>query len=91
MKALKINGNKLLGCETTPRRIEDGVQIHQREEVATVTLVAGDKADNDRRASAPRLVVDDALAATKLFIAKKRSEFGELNAFFGEIQTGDLA
>jgi hypothetical protein len=91
MKALRINGSKLLGWETTSRRVKDGVQIDEREQVATISLKTEHEADHDRRASLPRLVVDDALAATRLFVAKKRSEFGELNAFFGELHTGDLA
>ena len=75
------NGNNSKGFERFSRRLENGVEILEHDTVRTIKVEYGVfKMDRP-----PRLVVSDAFAKSKNFIAKSRSQMGEIDAFLRSI------
>jgi hypothetical protein len=64
--------------ERTNRRVQNGVEIIERETMRTIRLEQGEYVNSKPIA---RLVIDDAIERSKNFISKSRSQFDELNAF----------
>jgi len=75
------NGSNSNGFERFSRRLQNGVEILEHDTVRTIKVENGVfKMDRP-----PRLVVSDALAKSKNFIAKSRSQMGEIDAFLRSI------
>ena len=83
MRTFEIIGKGLIGMERISQRVQDAVEIFERETIRTIKL------NNDHNAMSiaaePKLVIDDALTATKVFISKARSEAGGLNSVLSEV------
>ena len=83
MRTFEIIGKGLIGMERVSQRVQDAVEIFERETMRTIKL------NNDRDAmpvaAEPKLVIDDSLAATRIFISKARSEAGGLNSVLTEV------
>ncbi|MEO7673955.1 MAG: hypothetical protein ABIU09_07745, partial [Pyrinomonadaceae bacterium] len=71
--------NILLKVERSSLRFENALLEQDTLERINVD------ADANTSGYATRLVIDDAISASKLFIGKKRSEFGELNTLLRNI------
>ena len=84
MRGIDVNENNVVGMERVSRRVQEAVEIFERETVKIIRLE-----DAPRLAAAPKLIIEEALSATKVFIAKARSEAGGLNTVLREI-TGEL-
>jgi hypothetical protein len=68
----------IIGAERVSRRVQNGVEIYERE---TKRLVIPDTyGDTPQPRSYPKLVIEDAVSRGKLFIAKRRSELSEVDA-----------
>ena len=80
MKAIE-NGNNSNGFERFSRRLQNGVEILEHDTVRTIKVENG-VFKMDRL---PRLVISDAMAKSKNFIAKSRSQMGEIDAFLRSI------
>jgi hypothetical protein len=86
MKRLENNPNDLVGMERFSRRFADGVEILEYETMRTIrTDAEEEKIDTRRFAHEPRLVVDDAISRSKLFVAKSRSQLGEVDTFLRSV------
>ena len=81
MKILRKRKIDPIATVICSRRFENGVEIMEKEMCQVIKI--------DARASAPveaRLVIGDAISlATKLFIAKTRSEIGGLDALLSTL------
>lgn len=90
MKTLRIRKIDPIATVFCSRRFENGVDIFERETHQVVTV----KAREDSHVAAPsevRLVIGDAISsATKLFIAKTRSEIGGLDALLKTLTGPEL-
>ena len=75
MKRNEQKRDGLFGMERVTRRVKNGVEIVERETVTTI------KTAHHSRNRTPRLVISDAISEAKLFVAKTRSELGELDSF----------
>jgi hypothetical protein len=64
--------------ERTTRRVQNGVEIIERETMRSIRLEDGEYV-NSRPAA--RLIIDDAIERSKNFISKSRSQMSELNSF----------
>jgi len=64
--------------ERTTRRVQNGVEIIEREMMRSIRLEDGEYV-NSRPAA--RLIIDDAIERSKNFISKSRSQMSELNSF----------
>jgi len=64
--------------ERTTRRVQNGVEIIEREMMRSIRLEDGEYV-NSRPAA--RLIIDDAIEPSKNFISKSRSQMSELNSF----------
>lgn len=71
MRTIKTNEKELMAITSFSRRIENAVEIIERETVKTVAIEAPAPTGWTRL---PRLVIEDAVEATREFIAKARSE-----------------
>ena len=80
MKTIRMRKIDPIATVFCSRRFENGVEIFEKETHQVVTV----SAQEESYAAAPsevRLVIGDAISsATKLFIAKTRSEIGGLDA-----------
>jgi len=63
------------------RRFQNGVEILERESVSTIT-VDGNEFKTVRQ---PRLIVNDAVSRSRKFIAKSKSQLGEINNVLQDI------
>lgn len=86
MVRFEINKDELVGMERVSRRVQEAVEIFERETVRTIRMQNGPK--TNALTAATKLVIDDALSATKIFIAKARSEANGLNSVLNEIIRG---
>jgi hypothetical protein len=75
MKRHQEKQDGLCGMERVTRRVKNGVEILERETVTTIKMA------DTVKSRTPRLVISDAISEAKLFVAKTRSELGELDAF----------
>jgi hypothetical protein len=75
------NSNNSKAFERFSRRLQNGVEILEHETVSTIKVENG-VFKMDRL---PRLVISDAMAKSKNFIAKSRSQMGEIDAFLRSI------
>ncbi|MEP6848641.1 MAG: hypothetical protein ABI999_07280 [Acidobacteriota bacterium] len=71
MRTIKTNGNELMAIRSFSRRIENAVEIIERETVKTVAIESPAPTGWTQM---PRLVIEDAVEATRDLIAKARSE-----------------
>jgi len=63
------------------RRFQSGVEILERESVSTITVE-----DNEfKMTRQPRLIVNDAVHRSRKFIAKSKSQLGEINNVLQDI------
>ena len=80
MKTLRMRKIDPIATVFCSRRFENGVEIFEKETHQVVTVNAREESHAAAPAEA-RLVIGDAISsATKLFIAKTRSEIGDLDA-----------
>lgn len=86
MKPIEINENCCQQRERISRRFAGDVEIIERESVRTIRKNVYEPLA--RRA--PRLVIGDALTATKSFITKTRAEITELDTFLRSLK-GEVA
>jgi len=77
------NSDKMRSAERYSRRFENGVEIIEHETVNSMDMNEEQENVSDRRG--PRLVVSDAVSKSKLFIAKSRSQLGEVDSFLKSI------
>ena len=82
MKAQETNINFAKDRERFSRRLQNGVEILEHETHRTITF---DEGRYESRNSQPRLVIGDALTATRTFIAKTRSDIRGLNSLLRSI------
>ena len=77
MRKAETNIDGFTSDERFSSRVQCGVKIFEHDVITRV------KTSNERLAarSAPRLIVTDAVNATRDFISKRRSEFRELDDF----------
>jgi hypothetical protein len=68
----EFEGKDVTGIARSSRRIENSVEIIEKEIIRTVKVE--DESRYTRLSRLPRLVVDDAISATREFITKARSE-----------------
>ena len=80
---IKVSGNinNIDGIERVSRRVQSGVEILERETLRKIRIDEP-AADGDTLVS-PRLVVSD--SRSRNFIAKSRSQLGEIDAFLKSI------
>ena len=81
MRKPETNCDCVTSEERFSRREECGVEIVEREVITRV------RTSNERvvARSMPRLIVTDAINATRDFVSKRRSEFRELDAFMKSV------
>jgi hypothetical protein len=72
------------GVERTSRRVQNGVEIIERESVRTIRF-EDDAYINSGTGTLPRLVIEDAISRSKLFITRSRSQLGDIDAFLRTI------
>jgi hypothetical protein len=80
MKAFE-NGNNSQGFERFSRRLQHGVEIIEHDTVRTIKVEDG----VFKMKRPTRLVISDALTRSKNFIAKSRSQLGDVDAFLKSI------
>ena len=73
------------GIERSSRRLENGVEIFERETVSTIRVVDGHFVTdpNSRRS---KLVIGENRPAADTIVTKKRSELSELDTFLRSIK-----
>jgi hypothetical protein len=78
MKTFETKINDSGPVERFSRRLENGVEIIEHETVATIKM-HGDRYETVSPRRSPRLVVEDAVSATRNIISKTRSEIAGLD------------
>ena len=81
MKKPETNFDIITSDERFSRREQCGVEIFEHDVITRV------RTSNDKvvARSMPRLIVTDAIAATRNFVSKRRSEFRELDEFLRSV------
>jgi hypothetical protein len=77
--------NNLEGQERFSRRVQHGVEILERERIDTVRLEQEGDTEIGRRGHRPRLIIDDAISRSKLFVSKSRSQLREVDSLLRSI------
>lgn len=80
MKAIE-NGNDSVGFERFSRRLQHGVEILEHDTVRTIKVEEG----TFKMKRPTRLIVSEAFSRSKNFVAKSRSQLGEIDAFLKNI------
>jgi hypothetical protein len=80
MKAFE-NGNDSDGFERFSRRLQHGVEILEHDTVRTIRVEDG----TFRMKRPTQLIVNEAFSRSKNFIAKSRSQMGDIDAFLKSI------
>ena len=81
MKNFGAKNREFIGAERVSRRNQDGVEIFERETMRVVRPeLCGGNDESPRNVASPKLVIDDAISRSKLFISKRRSELSEVDA-----------
>jgi hypothetical protein len=80
MKAIE-NGNNSNGFERFSRRLQNGVEILEHDTVRTIKVEDG----TFKMKRPTRLVISDAFNKSKNFIAKSRSQMGDIDSFLKTI------
>jgi hypothetical protein len=75
------NGNNSDGFERFSRRLQNGVEILEHDTVRTIKVENG----TFKMKRPPRLVISDAYSKSKNFIAKSRSQMGDIDAFLKSV------
>jgi hypothetical protein len=89
MKTLRMRKIDPIATVFCSRRFENGVEIFEKETHQVVTVNA--REDSHTAPTEARLVIGDAISsATKLFIAKTRSEIGGLDALLKTLTGPEL-
>ena len=81
MRKPETNFDSIASDERFSRRVQCGVEIFEHD---VITRVRTSNEDVIAR-STPRLIVTDAINATRDFVSKRRSEFRELDAFLKSV------
>jgi hypothetical protein len=90
MKAIKFTEIESFEAEGIFEFADGNVTINERE-IHECVRYGADSNPQLIEATGPRstkLVIDDAIALTKDFVAKRRSEIGELNSILQELSVG---
>jgi hypothetical protein len=77
------NSDKIRSMERFSLRYQNDVEIVEHETIKTTDR--NDEHENPGDVRTPRLVVNDAVSKSKLFIAKSRSQLGEVDSFLKSI------
>jgi hypothetical protein len=77
------NSDNIRSKEIFSRRFQNGVEIIEHETINPTDVNDEQESVSDRRG--PRLVINDAVSKSKLFIAKSRSQLGEVDSFLKSI------
>jgi hypothetical protein len=88
MRAFEIMDKKFFAADTLTGRKQETIEIWERETVKTIRVKSNPNADRasfEVSGRRPKLVIDDALAQTKVFIAKARSEDSEVDSILREV------
>jgi hypothetical protein len=80
MKAIE-NGNNSDGFERFSRRLQHGVEILEHDTVRTIKVEDG----KFKMRRPTRLVISDAFNKSRNFIAKSRSQMGDVDTFLKSI------
>ena len=80
MKAIE-NGNNSDGFERFSRRLQHGVEILEHDTVRTIKVEDG----TFKMKRPTRLIVSDALTRSRKFVAKSRSQLGDVDTFLKTI------
>jgi hypothetical protein len=75
------NGNNSNGFERFSRRLQHGVEIIEHDTIRTIKVEEG----KFKMKRPTRLVIGDAFNKSKNFIAKSRSQMGEIDSFLKNI------
>ena len=81
MKKPETNFDSATSDERFSRRVQCGVEIFEHDVITRVRT----SNENVVARSMPRLIVTDAINATRDFVSKRRSEFRELDAFLKSV------
>jgi len=81
MRKPETNFDSIVSDERFSRREQYGVEIFEHDVIAAVRTSNKDVVAH----SMPRLIVTDAINATRDFVSKCRSEFRELDAFLKSV------
>lgn len=73
----------MLENERFSRRMQDGVEILERETLKTIRL--NRRSQEPAFKTMPRLVIEDAISRSKLIISKSRSQLGDIDAFLRSV------
>ncbi len=84
MNTFATRHNDLENIERSTRRLENGVEILERETISTIRIVDGHFVTNPNSRQS-RLVIGENPPAANTIIAKKRSELSELDTFLRSI------
>jgi hypothetical protein len=81
MRKPETNFDSVTSDERFSRRVQSGVEIFEHDIITRV------RTSNEKvvARSMPRLIVTDAITATRDFVSKRRSEFRELDAFLKSV------
>ena len=75
------NSNDSAGFERFSRRLQHGVEIIEHDTVHTIRVEDG----TFKMKRPTRLVIGDALTKSKNFVAKSRSQLGDVDAFLKSV------
>ena len=78
------NSDKMRSMERFSLRYQNGVEIMEHETMNTAG-VNDEQESNCSNVRTPRLVISDAVSRSKLFIAKSRSQLGDVDSFLKSI------
>ena len=84
MTRLKTRSEDLLGTTRVLRRIQNGIEILERETIRTIKVNDGRFMTRALRTN-PRLVIDNAISTSKRLITKSRSQLGDIDTFLRSI------
>lgn len=79
MKERETDSNEAMRMEHVSRRVQNGVEILERETMRTIRL-DGESPVEVPKSKTPRLVVCDALSRSRLFVTRSRSQLGDLDS-----------
>lgn len=93
MKAIKFTESESFEVEGVFEFADGNVTINEREIHECIRYGEDPNLSVEMEPARPRstkLVIDDAIALTKEFVAKRRSEIGELSSVLRELTSGNV-
>ena len=82
-KMTNCNSSKMGALERISRRFQNGVEIIEHETINPTDV--NDEHEGVSKVRNPRLVISDAASRSKNFVAKSRSQLGDVDSFLKSI------